>query len=320
MSKKLPYSFQEALGYGGRKINEEKAIKILQRVGIDAISDLEETPLMISAYLGNINLLKIIIKEFKSLNRNNAETFGVALLSASSHRQLECIQILVEEGANIEQIDRFGLTPLSKIFTNTFSDPIPSAKYLISKGAKITDRVLKMGMDWDSEKFVTFLDSQNIKFDQSLIPKKEIVETEIIDTTIDIKELHYSINNKDYLETAKVIWKKLVPKSGQADTVQGELLRAIEKLRDEAQRKGNGNYSKNCHGILINYLKEYLLDKTVFNEDTLSKTKKDLKQISYKTMPYTEDDIYDNITNRIIDWYLKNPKQLAHIKNNKLYC
>jgi hypothetical protein len=37
-------------------------------------------------------------------------------------------------------------------------------------------------------------------------------------------------------------------------------------------------------------------------------------------MPYTEDDIYDDITNRIIDWYLENPKQLAHIKNNKLYC
>ena len=37
-------------------------------------------------------------------------------------------------------------------------------------------------------------------------------------------------------------------------------------------------------------------------------------------MPYTEDDIYDDITNRIIDWYLENPKQLVHIKNNKLYC
>lgn len=134
MSKKLPYTFQEALGYGGKKIDEEKAFKIVQRVGIDAVNDLDETPLMISAYLGNINLLKIIIEEFKSLNCNNAETFGVALLSACSHRQLECIQILIETGANIEQIDRFGLTPLSKIFTNTFSDPIPSAKYLISKG------------------------------------------------------------------------------------------------------------------------------------------------------------------------------------------
>ena len=320
MSKKLPYTFQEALGYGGKKIDEEKAFKIVQRVGIDAVNDLDETPLMISAYLGNINLLKIIIEEFKSLNCNNAETFGVALLSACSHRQLECIQILIETGANIEQIDRFGLTPLSKIFTNTFSDPIPSAKYLISKGAKITDRVIKMGMDWDSEKFITFLDSQNINFDRSLIPKKEAVETEIMDTTIDIKELHYSINNKGYLETAKVIWRKLVPKSGQADTVQGELLRAIEKLRDEAQRNGNGNFSKNCHGILIKYLKKYLIDKAIFTKEVVVEIKDNLKTLSKGNQPYTEDDIYDRITNRIIDWYLENPKQLAHIKNNKLYC
>jgi hypothetical protein len=32
-------------------------------------------------------------------------------------------------------------------------------------------------------------------------------------------------------DVAAWIWHDLVPKSGQADTVQGELLRAIEKLR-----------------------------------------------------------------------------------------
>jgi len=320
MPKKLPYTFREALGYGGKKINEDKALKIVQRVGIDAINDLGETPLTISAYLGNIILLKIIIKEFQRSDCNNAETFGIALLEACDQKQLESIQILVEKGANIEQIDRFGLAPLSKIFTNTFSDPIPSAKYLISKGAKITGRVIKMGMDWDSEKFVAFLDSQNIEFDRNLIPKKEVVETEKINTSIDIIKLHNTINNKNYLETAKVIWKKLVPSSGQADTVQGELLRAIEKLRDEAQRNGNYNFSKNCHKRLIKYLKKHLIDKTVFNKEVVDEIKENLKTLSKGNQPYTEDDIYDNITNRIVDWYLENPKQLSHIKNNKLYC
>nr|WP_176573403.1 hypothetical protein [Nonomuraea pusilla] len=41
-----------------------------------------------------------------------------------------------------------------------------------------------------------------------------------------------------YAEETRRIWKTYVPLRGQADTVQGELLRAVEKLRDEAQSNG----------------------------------------------------------------------------------
>lgn len=48
----------------------------------------------------------------------------------------------------------------------------------------------------------------------------------------------------DHFEEAKAIWHMFVPKSGQADRVQGELLRAVEKLRDEATRNGNINWDR----------------------------------------------------------------------------
>ena len=41
----------------------------------------------------------------------------------------------------------------------------------------------------------------------------------------------------NYFEEGKQIWKSFVPKSGQAETVQGELLRAVEKL--SARDKNN---------------------------------------------------------------------------------
>ncbi|PIF45511.1 hypothetical protein CLU96_2520 [Chryseobacterium sp. 52] len=72
-------------------------------------------------------------------------------------------------GAYLEQEDRFELTPLSKIFINTFSDPIPSATYLVSKRAKITDTVIKMGMSWNKEKFINFL--KTINYDLGTLPK-----------------------------------------------------------------------------------------------------------------------------------------------------
>jgi hypothetical protein len=44
-----------------------------------------------------------------------------------------------------------------------------------------------------------------------------------------------------HLEEARSLWQKAVPRTGQAATIQGELLRAVERLRDEAQRNGNIN-------------------------------------------------------------------------------
>jgi hypothetical protein len=124
----------------------------------------------------------------------------------------------------------------------------------------------------------------------------------------------------EYFEIGEFIWKTYVPKSGQAETVQGELLRAIEKLADEAQRNGNINFSEDCHGILISYLREYLLDERVFDKETVAQTTKDLDTISVEDEPYTDDDLYDRIRERIVDWYLKYETPIPHISNPKLYC
>ena len=45
-----------------------------------------------------------------------------------------------------------------------------------------------------------------------------------------------------YLDEAKELWAKYVPQEGQADTQQGELLRAVEKLRHETMNNGNINW------------------------------------------------------------------------------
>ena len=123
-----------------------------------------------------------------------------------------------------------------------------------------------------------------------------------------------------YLEIGQYIWKTYVPKSGQAQTVQGELLRAIEKLADEARRNGNINFNENCHGIFIDYLRKYLTDSTIFDEQTIRQINIDLDRISVESEPYTADDLYDRLRERIIDWYLKNTAPIPHIENPKMTC
>jgi len=49
-----------------------------------------------------------------------------------------------------------------------------------------------------------------------------------------------------YLDPRQYIWKNYVPKSFQVQTVVGELLRAMEKLSDEAQFFRIINFITNC--------------------------------------------------------------------------
>lgn len=146
MARKTVDTFKNLLGYDGKRRNEEKALEVLKEIEINATNEIGETPLIVAAYLERVEILKKLISEVENIDyKVQGSITETALIEACGQRRLESIKLLVEAGANLEQEDRFGLTPLSKIFTNTFSDPIPSAIYLIRKGAEITDKVVEMG-------------------------------------------------------------------------------------------------------------------------------------------------------------------------------
>ncbi|MCX2680100.1 hypothetical protein OOZ15_09135 [Galbibacter sp. EGI 63066] len=128
------------------------------------------------------------------------------------------------------------------------------------------------------------------------------------------------MTEKKYFEKAKFIWQNYVPESGQSKYVQGELLRAIEKLRDEAHRNGNINFNEKCHGILIDYLRKKLSDKKVFNQKTIEQINTDLDKLSIEDKPYSEDDIFDRISNRVVDWCMLYHEPISHEENDELYC
>lgn len=106
-----------------------------------------------------------------------------------------------------------------------------------------------------------------------------------------------------YLDEAKFVWKNYVPKSGQSQTVQGELLRAIEKLRYEAQNNGNGNWDSGFVHF-CNYIWETLSESGSFGSNVLAELKSDLGRLQDYEHPYLDDDLYDRVTEHIMEWYL----------------
>lgn len=119
-----------------------------------------------------------------------------------------------------------------------------------------------------------------------------------------------------YFEEAKNIWKNYVPKSGQSEIVEGELIRAIEKLRYEAQNNGNGNWDEGFE-LFCQYIWDILNDDKVFEKDVLHEIRTDIDTINNSNVPYFEDDLYDRITDHVIEWSIAHKGPIKRTKDPK---
>jgi len=113
------------------------------------------------------------------------------------------------------------------------------------------------------------------------------------------------------------LWQRYVPARGQADTVQGELIRAIEKLRDEAQRNGNLNWGAG-HVILSGYIRSQLIGSGIFTDAAASEIARDINRILDFEQPETSDEPYDRLTDRIVEWSRAHPEPVPHELNPAL--
>jgi hypothetical protein len=120
-----------------------------------------------------------------------------------------------------------------------------------------------------------------------------------------------------YFEEAQSIWKAYVPKSGQSQTVQGELLRAVEKLRDEAIRNGNMNWDDGFE-TLLRYLESHLLDPAVYDIRRIGATRAALTRLWEYDNPCVEDELFDDLGDRVVE-YFKFHGSKPHERNPDLH-
>ena len=138
-------------------------------------------------------------------------------------------------------------------------------------------------------------------------------------------------------QMATWIWQNLVPKSGQADTVQGELLRTVEKLRWEAQENGNSNWDDGFLFLLAFFEHQVLSFKGLPpdlrigllndletlkrfvppNEDEVATNDDDVEPPA-ESLPYTEDDLYDRLEAFVVAFSRAHPELVPHHTDSKL--
>jgi hypothetical protein len=100
--------------------------------------------------------------------------------------------------------------------------------------------------------------------------------------------------------------------------VQGELLRAVEKLRDEAQRNGNLNWGSGQKAFIA-YLRENLIGSALFDQTAAQEIQADLDTLGKFEYPETSEAPYDRLTDRVIEWCHAHPEPVPHTRNPHLH-
>jgi len=121
-----------------------------------------------------------------------------------------------------------------------------------------------------------------------------------------------------YFDEARALWQAYVPSRGQADTVQGELIRAVEKLLDEAQRNGNLNWGAG-HRMLAEYVRAQLAQSPVFDERAVTEINADVERLLRAEDPDTTGEPHDRLTDRIVEWSRAQPGPVPHAHNPDLH-
>jgi len=137
-----------------------------------------------------------------------------------------------------------------------------------------------------------------------------------------------------YIDEAREIWQKCVPKSGQSLTVEGEMLRSIEGLRWETQNNGNLNWDKGFE-MYCEFLRKILCDKEIFNDDDIEIISTDINRLQVSgvfsrsierdsnfdidKMPYVADDLYDRLSDYVVLWFLRQGRSVPREVDSKQY-
>lgn len=118
--------------------------------------------------------------------------------------------------------------------------------------------------------------------------------------------------NLHYPDIAYKIWTELVPRTGTATTVYGELLQAVEKLRDDARRNANNNNRKSNnyrkrHKRMAIFIRDTLIDSRLFDKSETDRIRNDTHRLMKSSRPYTNDDIYDHLVDQVCIYYKEKP-------------
>ena len=271
------------------------------------------TPLYRQAILGR-DTVKLLLELGADIEKPN--TYGdTPLHMAAEFFHPRTVKFLIDKGANVNVENDMGRTPLASVLMVCrgiyIAQTAEIASMLLDAGAKKTpamkEKVENIGKDFEFHRESIHPDYIE-GADKGLAKLYEIfdvkpVEKRLTHDGVSPIKLVEGSWEKQYEE----LWSFLIPSSGAAKTVQGEVIRIPGRVRDELDRNGGVNWDRNYRKML-QAMPHYLSLGTPLSDNDLEETKQLISQIYGKD--FNDSLRLDRLCQLSLAWIEQNPEPL----------
>lgn len=291
-----------------------------QGANLEAVDIYSRTALLNHAMSRN-NDLSIFLELGTNINTVDKSKNTALHFAAGSSFNIASVKSLLKYGANPNALNSNKETPLEYALNRANNidivDLVEISKILLKKNKNITqkmkDAVENIGKNFEfhRENFsITHLKETDKALNQlyklfGITPVKKRITHDGISTIL--------VKSKTIQKQFEELWEFLIPSSGPAKTVQGELVRIAGKVRSEIYRNGGGNWDSEFKKMLDSFL-VYISENNFLKADELKKLELMIKEL--RKVGNGKDSGLNYLCELAVKWVLKNPKPIPLTKPN----
>ena len=306
------YSLRTALHFGG--VPDELVIWLIEQ-GLDInIPDYYgATPLYRQAILGR-DTVKLLLELGADIGKPN--TYGETPLHvAAEFFHPKTVKLLIDKGADVNAKNDMGRPPLASVLMVCrgiyIAQTAEIATMLLDAGAKKTsamkEKVENIGKDFEFHRESIHPDYIEAA-DRGLTKLYEIFDVKPVEKRLTHDGVSpIFVKEGSWEEQYEELWSFLIPSSGAAKTVQGEVIRIPGRVRDELDRNGGANWDRDYRKML-QALPQYLSLGIPLSDQELEETKELVAQVHGKD--FDDEPRLDRLCQLALAWIKQNPEPL----------
>lgn len=271
------------------------------------------TPLYRQAILGR-DTVKLLCELGADIEKPNR--YGdTPLHMAAEFFHPKTVKFLINKGANVNVENDMGRTPLASVLMVCrgiyIAQTAEIASMLLEAGAKKTsamkEKVENIGKDFEFHRESIHTDYIEAA-DKGLTKLYELFDVKPVEKRITHDGVSpIKLVEGSWEEQYEELWSFLIPSSGPAKTVQGEVIRIPGRVRDELDRNGGVNWDRDYRKML-QALPQYLSLGIPLSDQELEETKELIAQVHGKD--FDDEPRLDRLCQLAIAWIKQNPEPL----------
>ena len=234
---------------------------------------------------------------------------------AAEYFRPNTVRFLIEKGADVNAKNDREETPLLAALTvcgGTWVVPLAQiAEMLIKAGAEITPEMAKkveiIGKDFEFHR-------EN--FNKDSLEDADVALSKLYDIfgvkPIAKRIIHDGVSpilvkKGTWKEQYNELWDLLIPSTGAAKTVQGEVIRITGRVDDEINRNGGINWDRSYRNML-NSLPVHFAEGNALSEKEIEESKVLISKIDGKGL--AEDGVITRLCELAVSWVILNPNPI----------